>query len=207
MDSNRRCGYEAAMHDLTPATDMVSRVVRDTTDDQLGAPTPCSDATVADLLDHIDGLCQAFTAAAAKDSTHADQAPVADGSRLGPDWRERIPDRLAELAAAWRAESAWTGMTRAGGVDMPAEVAASVATNEVLVHGWDLAAATRHDYSADAELIEAALEFVGPTASQNPDGVPGLFGAPVESPAGASPLDRLVAMTGRNPLWAITTGP
>ena len=72
-------------------------------------------------------------------------------------------------------------MTEAqGGVDMPGEVAGRVATNEVLVHGWDLAAAIRHEYSADAALVEAALEFVEPTASQNPDGVPGLFGPPLK---------------------------
>ena len=199
-------GYVDGMHDLTPATAVVSRLVVDITDDQLSAPTPCSNATVADLLDHIDGLCQAFTAAAEKDSTLADQAPVADGSRLGPDWRDRIPDRLARLAAAWQAESAWTGETRVGRVDMAAEVAARAATNEVLVHGWDLAAATRHEYSADAAVIKAALEFVERTASQHPDGVPGLFGPPVEAPAGSSSLDQLVAMTGRDPLWALSTG-
>lgn len=173
----------------------------DTRDDQLGAPTPCGDATVAEVLDHIDGLCQAFTAAAAKDTNLADQAPVPDGSRLGPDWRERIPDRLATLASAWQAESAWTGMTRAGGVDMPAEVAGNVATNEVVVHGWDLAVATGHDYAADPAMVEAAQAFVEPTMSQSPDGVPGLFGPPVAVPAGAAPLDRLVGLTGRDPAW------
>ena len=55
------------MLDLTPATEMVTRVVADIGDDQLGAPTPCPGTTVADLLDHLDGLCLAFTAAAAKD--------------------------------------------------------------------------------------------------------------------------------------------
>lgn len=181
---------------------MVSRVVQDTSDDQLGAPTPCGDATVADLLDHIDGLCQAFTAAAAKDAALADQAPVVDGSRIGPDWRDRIPDRLARLAAAWQADSAWTGMTRAGGVDMPADVAASVAANEVLVHGWDLAVATGHEYLADPALVEVAREFVEPAVSQNPAGVPGLFGPPVEVPSYSSAMDHLVAMTGRNPAWS-----
>lgn len=173
----------------------------DTKDDQLGAPTPCGDATVADLLDHIDGLSQAFTAAAVKDTALADRAPAVDGSRIGADWRDRIPDRLARLAAAWRADSAWTGMTRAGGVDMPGEVAASVATNELLVHGWDLAVATDHQYLAEPDLIEAAREFVEPAVSQNPAGVPGLFGPPVEVPSSSSPMDRLVALTGRNPAW------
>jgi uncharacterized protein (TIGR03086 family) len=189
------------MYDLTPATAMVSRVVVDTRDDQLGAATPCGDATVAELLDHIDGLCQAFTAAAAKDTSFADQAPGPDGSQLGPDWRERIPGRLAGLAAAWQAAPAWTGMTRAGGVDMPADVAANVATNEVVVHGWDLAVATGHAYAADPALVEAAREFVEPTMSQSPDGVPGLFGPPVAVPDDAAPLDRLVGLTGRDPAW------
>jgi len=90
---------------------------------------------------------------------------------------------------------------------MPGEVAARVATNEVLVHGWDLAAATGHEYLADPALVEAAREFVEPTVSQNPAGVPGLFGPPVDTPPDASPLDRLVAMTGRSPIWSRTTRP
>src|ERR1700735_4619263 len=74
------------MLDLTPATGMVTRVVADIDDDQLGAPTPCRGSTVADLLDHLDGFCLAFTAAAAKDLAAGSQGPSADGSRLGPGW-------------------------------------------------------------------------------------------------------------------------
>jgi uncharacterized protein (TIGR03086 family) len=188
------------MLDLTPATSMLSEVVTDTRDDQLGAPTP-SAATVAHLLDHIDGLCLAFTAAAVKDLDADDQPPVADGSRLGPDWRVRIPDRLARLAASWLSDSAWAGMTRAGGLDMPGNVAGSVAINEVLVHGWDLAAATGHDFTGDPQLVQAACSFVEPTAAKNPDGVEGLFGPPVSLPADAPPLDRLIGLTGRDPGW------
>ncbi len=55
------------MHpDLTPATETLARVVTGIGDDQLGAPTPCRGMTVADVLDHVDGLCLAFTWAAAK---------------------------------------------------------------------------------------------------------------------------------------------
>jgi uncharacterized protein (TIGR03086 family) len=189
------------MPDLTPATKMLARVVPDIADHQLGAPTPCREATVADLLDHVDGFCVAFTAAAAKDPDAGSQAPSADGSRLGTDWRMRIPDRLAQLAAAWQDERAWTGMTRAGGLDLPGEVAGKVATNELVVHGWDIAAATGHDYTCEPELLQAAYEFVQPTAAQNPDGSPGLFGPPVSVPDNAPPLDRLIGLTGRDPAW------
>jgi hypothetical protein len=50
-------------------------------------------------------------------------------------------------------------MTRVGGVDLPGEVAAHVAINEVVVHGWDLAAATGHDYAGETELVQAAYAF------------------------------------------------
>ena len=136
------------MLDLTPATGMLTQVVTDIGDDQLGVPAPCRGTTVAGLLDHLDGLCLAFAAAAAKDRTAGRQAPSADGSRLGSDWRMRISDRLAQLASAWQDETAWTGMTQAGGVDLPGEVAGHVAINEIVVHGWDIAAATRHDSPA-----------------------------------------------------------
>ena len=189
------------MLDLTPATGVLTRLVSDIGDDQLGAPTPCRGTTVADLLDHLDGLCRAFTAAAAKDQAAGSQAPSADGSRLGPDWRIAIPGRLALLASAWQDETAWAGLTRAGGVDLPGEVAGRVAINEVVVHGWDIAAATRHDYDCETELVQAAYAFVRSAVAQNPEGSPGLFGPPVPVPDSAPLLDRLIGLTGRDPAW------
>jgi len=150
------------MLDLTPATEIVTRVVADIDDDQLGAPTPCRGTSVAGLLYHLDGLCLAFTAAAVKDLATGSQGPSADGSRLEPDWRMRIPGRLTELARAWQDETAWAGMTRAGGLDLPGEVAGQVAVNEVVVHGWDLAAATGHDYTWAPELVQAGSRPVKP---------------------------------------------
>jgi uncharacterized protein (TIGR03086 family) len=192
------------MHDLSPATETLSRVVMDIHDDQLAAPTPDGDATVADLLDHINSLSQAFAAAAAKDAATSRPAPPADGSRLPPDWRVSIPRRLATLAGAWQSESAWSGMTAVGGIDMPGEVAASVATNEIIVHGWDLAAGTGHDFAADPQLVEVATAFVGSAVRDSPDGVPGLFGPAVAVPDSAPPLHRLLGLTGRDPAWRPT---
>jgi uncharacterized protein (TIGR03086 family) len=194
------------MLDLEPATQALSQLVTNVRDDQLDAPTPCSETTLGGLLDHVDGLSQAFTAAATKSGTEASNAgPSADASRLGTDWRERIPQRLAGLAAAWRNESAWSGMTKAGGQDLPAELAGVIALNEVIVHSWDIAAASGQPFDCDTELVEAAAGFVQPTASQNPEGVPGLFGPAVAVPNDAPPLDRLVGLTGRHPQWGSTS--
>ena len=191
------------MLDLTPATDAVAGVVTAVRDDQLGGPTPCEQMTVAALLDHLDGLAQAFVGAARK--TPLDAGGSVDAARLGDDWRTRIPARLTALAAAWQDRDAWTGMTAAGGVDLPGEVAGLVALDEVVVHGWDLARATGQALTLPDEVVAGALGFVGQAVAEHPEGSPGLFGPPVAVSADASALERLVGLAGRDPSWTPTT--
>jgi uncharacterized protein (TIGR03086 family) len=190
------------MIDLEPATSMLTSVVRRVRDDQLGLPTPCADTSIGGLLAHVDGLSLAFAAAATKTPLPGgSQGPSADASRLGTDWRRRISERLQALAAAWHDQAAWAGMTQAGGQDLPAEVAAVVALNEVIVHGWDIAVASGQTFSCEPALVEAAYGFVRPTVAQNPGGTPGLFGPPVAVPDNETLLARLLGLTGRDPAW------
>jgi uncharacterized protein (TIGR03086 family) len=189
------------MMDLEPATSALRELIGRISDEQLKLPTPCEKSTVGDLLDHVDGLSMAFTAAANKTRLPGDQAPSPDGSRLGDDWRERIPQRLAGLATAWHKPDAWTGVTEAGGQSLPGEVAGVVALNEVLVHTWDLAVATGKPFAPDPAQADAALVFVAPIAEANPSGTLGLFGPALPVPSGATSVDRLICLTGRDPGW------
>jgi uncharacterized protein (TIGR03086 family) len=186
------------MFDLEPAAAVMVDLVRAVRDDQLEAPTPCRDTTVATMLNHIDGFSMAFTAAATK--TPLDARPPADASRLGHDWRSRIPTRLAGLAAAWHDENAWEGMTQAGGVELPAEAAAQFALDELIVHGWDLAVAIGQPFSVDPALLDTTYAFVEQWVAQNPNGTAGLFGPPVAVADDAPQLDRLIGLTGRDPV-------
>lgn len=191
------------MIDLGAATKQLSDLVAAVRDNQLDAPTPCPEMTVATLLDHINGLALAFTCAAAKtEPPGGSQPPAASAERLSADWRDEIPRRLDELAAAWRDPDAWSGMTKAGGIDLPGEIAGLVALDEVLVHGWDLGAAIGQSPDIDDELVAAATQFVQAAVTQNPQGTPGLFGAPVEVSPDAPALDRLLGLTGRDPDWS-----
>ncbi|MEU1969697.1 TIGR03086 family metal-binding protein [Micromonospora sediminicola] len=189
------------MFDLEPATDTLSRLVEGVRDDQLDAPTPCERMTVGDLLDHVDELAQAFARAAVKAPQPGQGRPEPDASRLGDSWRTRIPGHLAELAKAWREETAWEGVTQAGGVDMPGNVAAMVAVNEVLVHGWDLAVATGQHFDYEPDLLTWAGRFVGPVASENPGGSPGLFGPVIGAGQGSGELAAHLGLTGRDASW------
>lgn len=193
------------MIDLQPATDRMAQLVTAIPDDALGGLTPCTESTVGDLVDHVVGLTAAFTTAAAKSFGGDDgsQAPSANAANLSPSWRTEIPVALAALADAWRDPEAWTGMTKAGGVDLPGEVAGLVALDELVVHGWDLAVATGQPYETDAATLEACRTFVdqfsGPGHEEERQG---LFGPEVDVPADAPALDRLIGATGRDPGWS-----
>ena len=99
---------------------------------------------------------------------------------------------------AWYASSAWEGMTRAGGVDLPGEVAGVVALSEVTLHGWDLARATGQDYACDEATAAVLTTFV---EGFDPAGTPGLFGPALEPPPDADIFDRVLARAGRDPGW------
>src|SRR4051812_16739021 len=97
--------------DFAPATRAVTAVLEGIRDDQLSAPTPCPDFSVADLLHHLSGLSLAFTLAATKEPVPGGGAPDVDGSRLSPAWRTEIPASLDRLAAAWAEPAAYDGLT------------------------------------------------------------------------------------------------
>jgi uncharacterized protein (TIGR03086 family) len=189
--------------DLEPAARRLGALVAAVDDDQLDRPTPCLDYRLGDLLEHIGGLAQAFRAAATKESGgRSGNPPSGDASRLAPEWRTRIPEDLLAMALAWREPEAWTGMTQAGGVELPGEVAGLVALDELVVHGWDVARSIGQPYDADPAELEAVRQFVAPIADAPPEQRAGLFGPQVPVPDDASPLERVLGLTGRDPAWS-----
>ena len=190
--------------DLEPATRRMADLLTGVSDDQLDGPTPCPDYSLGDLVEHVGGLTLAFTGAATKETGETgSQAPSGDVSRLPNDWRTRIRRDLAGLAAVWRDPEAWTGMTMAGGVDLPGEVAGLVALDELVIHGWDVARASGQAYDADEWELQAVLGFVAPSAEPGQESQrEGVFGPVVDVPEDAPLLDRVIGLTGRDPGWS-----
>ncbi|MBI5338497.1 MAG: TIGR03086 family protein [Mycolicibacterium rufum] len=187
------------MIDMTSACAGTADLLHNVGDEHLPGRTPCADMSVAALVSHLGGLAAAFTAAADKQYGELTDNPPEVSEDLETDWRAAYPDRLQAMAAAWREPSAWEGMSRAGGVDFPADVGGLIALTEVVVHGWDLARATGQPYSVDDTVLEAVLPHVTTFAEGPP--VEGLFDAPVPVADEAPLLDRVVALTGRDPGW------
>ncbi|MFD7384904.1 TIGR03086 family metal-binding protein [Streptomyces anulatus] len=212
----------AALPDLEPATRRIAALLGQVDESRLDGPTPCPDYAVRELLGHLTGLATAFRDAARKDlGASTAVSPDAALPVLDDDWREVLPRRLEEVAAAWRSPDAWTGMTRAGGVELPGEVAGAVALNELVVHGWDLARSTGQPYAAGEAELRSCEALLAP-AEEGPDGPEGsddspkggsggspedgsdgdgLFGPPVPVPGDAPLLDRVIALSGRRPDW------
>lgn len=187
--------------DLDTSAQQLLAVAQAVTDDQLDAPTPCDGRTVGQLLAHVVGLTAAFRAAADKDfGPWTDTDPDANGwPELEDGWRETLAERVPALVEAWRSPEAWQGMTRAGGVDLPGEVAGLVALDEIVLHGWDLARATGQSYECDDATAAACMAFVG---QFDPSGTPGLFGPAVPVGQQASAFEQVLARSGRDPRWS-----
>jgi uncharacterized protein (TIGR03086 family) len=190
--------------DLGPAARRLADLVAQVKDDELGRPTPCPAYALGDLIDHVGGLALAFAAAGRKEgSAYTDMTPSGDAARLGPDWRERIGRDLAALAQAWAEPEAWTGMTRIAGNDTPAEVVGLVLADELAMHGWEVARASRQAYACEPDILEAALQFLQMFATPDAPAGPDVAFGPARILLEEAPLlDRVVAMAGRDPGWS-----
>ncbi|WP_190137316.1 TIGR03086 family metal-binding protein [Streptomyces longispororuber] len=184
-------------------------VVRAIRDEQLGAPTPCAEYDVKDLVNHLFHVVVEFQALAAKES--ADFSATPDYVARGDGWRERFAEEADGLVAAWSAPGADEGTT--GALDLPAATVGAMALLDLTVHAWDLARATGQEFGAAyeqgsgpgdgaagadgprvLEALHVAVAEMAPTARSL-----GMFGDPVPVRDGASALERLLAATGRDP--------
>ncbi|AEV82199.1 hypothetical protein ACWT_1183 [Actinoplanes sp. SE50] len=187
--------------DLDPPVRRLKALLLGVDDRELAAATPCPGWSVATLLDHLMRLAEAFTDAAHKgaDASGTGPPPAPSAEHLSPHWRSRLPVLLEELATAWHDPSAWRGTARAGGVTMPAAELGTVAANELVMHGWDLARATGQDFAADPRVLATLITFL---SAGPPEGTPGFLGPRVPiDPSDDDDLPRALALAGRDPSW------
>jgi uncharacterized protein (TIGR03086 family) len=187
--------------EIETAARRMADVVAAVADADLDRSTPCTDYTVAALLDHIDGFVGAFTAAAALTQDPADGPPRPGGTdKLRADWRTGLPEDLSALVAAWRSDDAYTGTVHAGGFEMPADSVAVIAVEELVVHGWDLARALDRPYESTPAELAVIDDFFG---QFGPDQRGAGYGPERTVGRGATPLDHAIAQSGRDPGWTV----
>jgi uncharacterized protein (TIGR03086 family) len=167
------------------------------------APTPCTEFDAATLLDHVVGWLETFSAGYADLEGRAPRADLTDYRAPG-DPAAAVRAAAATLDAALAAGAGSRPLTL-GEAAMPGEMALSMILWEYQVHGWDLAVATGQPWSPPPEGLEASLAFAPMMLTEDYQGEGKPFAPRVPVADDAPALDRLVALSGRDPGWAPAT--
>lgn len=182
---------------LEKAVTETANVLRGVRPEQFGAPTPCHAWDVRTLTNHLVQVGSALNLAGHRQAVPGD---LWGQDLLGDDWAGRFDKDTDEAVAAWADPAAWEGTLNLGGGDMPAPLIATMLASDLVIHGWDLARATGQDYRCDEAAAEMTYRFVADMGEQGQQ--MGIFAAPQPTPDDASPLDRALALSGRDPGWA-----
>ncbi|HEY0805355.1 MAG TPA: TIGR03086 family metal-binding protein [Pseudonocardiaceae bacterium] len=179
----------ASVDQLALVLDENDRLVAAVRSDQWDAPTPCTDWTVRDLLNHVAGGNRMFAAALRGEPRPAPQP--------ADDLVTAVRDSTKDVVAAFRLPGVLAREVTVPFGTVPGAVALHLRITEILVHGWDLARATGQPVRFPADIIEQELAFTrGAIAGVPPERRP--F-APEQSVADDAPaLDRLAALLGRS---------
>lgn len=179
-----------SVEQLTRALSAVGDLIAGIGHDQWEAPTPCTDWTVHDLVNHLVGVNRVF-AALLRDQV----PPELRADHLGDDPAAAYRDTGAAVRAGFEAPGALERTYHGPLGAIPGSAWLQVRITDLLAHGWDLARATGQPAELPEDLAEQALAASQAwlsTASRA-----GRFG-PVQPVADDAPaIDRLAAFLGR----------
>ncbi len=180
------------------------RVVAGVGRDQWSEPTPCAEWNVGQLLNHIIAG-NWWAAELGRGATIEQVGSKLDGDQLGDDALGSY-DRSAEAAAAaFEAPGALDAPCAVSYGPVPGSVYAGHRFIDVLIHGWDLAAATGQDRTLDPKLVEACWDVVQPQAELLQGS--GMFAERGHDFARQRPSDPPAGRAGTPRLRDVTTAP
>lgn len=169
---------------------------------QWGYGTPDAGWAVADLVGHLvdehrwaEALLSGLGLDAARDAVDASYGPRPGDfvpAGLGAQWDEAA----AASARAFSAAGALAGSVEITRGSAPAREYLAEMTLDLIVHSWDLGTAIGYPGPLPADVVEAVYAHAADIVARTPSG---MFSGPVGVPAGVPVIDRLVALTGRDP--------
>ncbi|GAA1815200.1 TIGR03086 family metal-binding protein [Luedemannella flava] len=161
--------------------------------DRWGDPTPCTDWTVRELVNHLV-YEQLWTPPMFAGATIAEVGDRFEGDLLGDDPAAATRAAAAGAIAAVAEPGALTRTVHLSFGDTPAEEYARQLSADHLIHSWDLAKGAGLSGRLDPELVdEVAAWFVDREHAYRASGVIGLRPIPVSD----HPQDRLLNAFGR----------
>jgi uncharacterized protein (TIGR03086 family) len=161
--------------------------------DQWEADSPCEGWCARDVVAHAAGVVNAVDHMARTGEVAMPEMPD-DGGDVVALWaasRDSVLETLDRPGIVNKVGAFWFGE---GTID---DILA-FSQYDTVVHAWDLGQALGVDPHSSQDLAEASLTSVTPVA----EALRGMqqMGDPVEVPADADAMTRLLGLTGRNPL-------
>ncbi|MFF4919666.1 MULTISPECIES: TIGR03086 family metal-binding protein [unclassified Kitasatospora] len=175
------------------ALDAFGERVRLITPEQWDSPTPCSDWSVRDLVNHLTGE-QLWVPELLMGATVGEVGERFDGDVLGDDPVTAWTDAAAAAREAWAVPGATELTVHLSFGDTSGQYYLDQLTTDLVIHSWDLAEGIgRHTRLPDGLVGFALGEFAGYGDLSGS----GLFDPPLPVPEDADPQTRLLALTGR----------
>lgn len=194
MDNDPRATAAQTRTVLDALADVLDGIREDQNED----PTPCSEFTVSDLRSHVVSWATAFGGGF---TDPGGQAPDPSQMTVEGTGADQLRAAGAAIVAGIDTGGAERDLALADGMAMPGAMALAMTLWEYQVHGWDLARATGQQWSPDEDALESSLGFADRMLTPDFQGEGKAFAPRVAVADSASPLDRLMAMSGRDPQW------
>jgi uncharacterized protein (TIGR03086 family) len=183
---------EGQRHDYVGALEWVAGLMRAATPGQMGAPTPCEEFTVRDLMGHLVG-----PPAGARGRFRA--SPPG----MSPTWSPASPTAISRRRTNRlpRASGNYGRQPASDGDRVTAPWGSCTAldalrgfTMETVTHGWDLAVATGQPREAPDQIADRCLLFASALIPDRLRGV--MYDKPVADSRDDSPTSRLAHLLG-----------
>jgi uncharacterized protein (TIGR03086 family) len=188
---------------IVRAAGVLREIVGQVKPDQLAAPTPCTEFDVRKLVNHLLFWGPSLVGAARKETVPppAESEADVDLTAGDGDWQAALLAHVENVVDAWSRPEAWEGVAHIGGpTELPADLIGGMVVGELVVHGWDLARATGQQPAWDDELLAYLRGEVERSAEWGRQ--MGVYADEVTVPETAPPLDRVLALSGRDPAWS-----
>jgi uncharacterized protein (TIGR03086 family) len=187
----------APSDELTYQVDTLRSLIAGVRPDQMSAPTPCANWNVRQLINHFVTGAPMFAAAFRGEDVQIDpDAPAPD--MVGDDPLASFDASIADFRDAVDAPGAMEKVVNLPFGAIPAPFVLELLKFDLLVHCWDLSQATGQPFDPPADLANHGLEVAKQMiAAENRNG--DTFADEVTVGANATPIEKLVAYTGRKP--------
>ena len=143
--------------ELTDAAEATALVVDRVTPTELTGTTPCDEWDVQALLNHVILWSSHSLERRAQGESVAPELMERDFA-AAPDFADAYRAQLDRALAAWADPAVWDRELDVMGSKTPAADVGALMIAELVLHGWDLAAATGQDYVVSDRAAEGRAE-------------------------------------------------